>query len=92
MSGAIPKTERDCAHCPMVSKCDAHVTNGDWHHAEGEHPCRPVITADKMDAMSDKFCASVDELCRKNPGIIDADKENARIVSSGHYHPKAVRP
>lgn len=26
------KTLNDCAACKMVSKCDAHVSNGEWKH------------------------------------------------------------
>ena len=74
MSGAIPKTVHECAACPNVGQCDAHNTGGSYHHAEGEHPCRPVITADKMDAASKRFCDSVDKLCQRDSiiGMVDA--------------------
>jgi hypothetical protein len=61
---AVEKTLRDCARCDVVSRCDAHVTGGSWHHLQGVSPCRPII---------------------------DSDQENARIISSGAYHPKAVQ-
>lgn len=33
------KTLNDCAACPVVSKCDAHVSGGEWEHREGVDPC-----------------------------------------------------
>lgn len=29
----------DCARCPMLKKCDAHITGGTWPHRKGIDPC-----------------------------------------------------
>jgi hypothetical protein len=43
---SVTKTLADCAACPVLRLCDAHVTNGEWHHARGVRPCAPVIDAE----------------------------------------------
>lgn len=37
------KTLSDCAKCPVVSYCDAHITGGTWPHAKGIDPCKVRI-------------------------------------------------
>ena len=37
------QTLRDCAACPTVHICDAHVTGGTWKHKQGVKPCRVVV-------------------------------------------------
>lgn len=37
------KTLSDCAECPVVGMCSAHVTDGEWEHDEGVDPCVVVI-------------------------------------------------
>lgn len=37
------KTLADCAACPMVSHCSAHVSDGEWEHDEGVDPCVVVV-------------------------------------------------
>ena len=32
-------TLADCARCPLVSICDAHITGGEWKHRKGVNPC-----------------------------------------------------
>lgn len=36
------KTVKECAACPVVAMCDAHITGGSWHHRQGAHPCKPT--------------------------------------------------
>jgi len=38
------KTAKECAACPVVGICDAHITGGSWHHRQGAHPCKPKIS------------------------------------------------
>ena len=71
-----PKTAKDCAACPKVSICSAHITGGT--HNPRDSGCRPVITAEKMDAASRKFCTSIDEMNKRNP-IINSDTMNREI-------------
>jgi len=33
-------TLADCAKCPIVSICDAHITGGEWKHRAGVNPCK----------------------------------------------------
>lgn len=35
----VKKTLKDCASCPCVTICDAHVTGGSWPHRGGSAPC-----------------------------------------------------
>jgi hypothetical protein len=37
------KRLEDCAACEMVGRCDAHITNGTWHHRNGKNPCELTI-------------------------------------------------
>ena len=37
------KTLADCARCPLVSLCDAHITNGEWKHRSGVNPCKVIL-------------------------------------------------
>ena len=36
------KTLQDCAKCPNVSRCTAHITGGSWHYDKGADPCQLV--------------------------------------------------
>ena len=36
------RTIRDCAICPDLKDCDAHITGGLKKHREGPNPCRVV--------------------------------------------------
>jgi hypothetical protein len=38
-------TLADCARCPLVSMCDAHITDGEWKHCAGVNPC-VIVTRD----------------------------------------------
>ena len=29
----------DCARCPVLRFCSAHVTGGEWDHRKGVEPC-----------------------------------------------------
>lgn len=33
-----------CRECPVTAYCDAHITGGQWHHRQGEVPCRVVLS------------------------------------------------
>jgi hypothetical protein len=33
------RTFQDCARCPHLSRCDAHITGGTHRHREGRDPC-----------------------------------------------------
>ncbi|HUW85522.1 MAG TPA: hypothetical protein VMV55_01465 [Methanoregula sp.] len=33
------KTMADCAKCPVMTICDAHISNGTWKHKAGVDPC-----------------------------------------------------
>ena len=37
------KTLSDCAECPVIQFCSAHVIDGEWEHDEGIDPCIVVI-------------------------------------------------
>lgn len=37
------KTLADCAQCPNVTRCTAHVTGGSWHYDKGADPCQVVV-------------------------------------------------
>jgi hypothetical protein len=37
------KTLFDCAECPHLKTCDAHITDGTHKHREGPEPCRVVL-------------------------------------------------
>ena len=39
-------TLQDCAKCPMVSKCTAHITGGSWDYSKGVDPCRIKMAGD----------------------------------------------
>jgi hypothetical protein len=41
------KTLSDCAQCPALKICDAHITGGVHKHREGMDPCE-VSLADRM--------------------------------------------
>ena len=41
------KTLADCARCPMVSHCTAHVTGGSWDFTKGVDPCRIKMSEDE---------------------------------------------
>jgi hypothetical protein len=41
------KTLNDCARCPALKFCDAHVTGGIHKHREGMDPCE-VSLEDRM--------------------------------------------
>lgn len=32
-------TFTDCAQCPVLRHCSAHITGGEWEHDEGVDPC-----------------------------------------------------
>lgn len=38
------KTLKDCARCPVLSFCDAHITGGEWEHRKGIDPCEVIAT------------------------------------------------
>lgn len=40
----VTRTLRDCAACPKVSRCSAHITGGTHNHKESG--CSPVIDSD----------------------------------------------
>src|SRR5512138_3675853 len=33
------KTIKNCAGCPKLTKCDAHISGGQYKHREGPEPC-----------------------------------------------------
>jgi hypothetical protein len=37
------KSLEDCAQCPVVSKCSAHITDGEWNPRQGVSPCKVVL-------------------------------------------------
>lgn len=41
------KTLSDCAQCPALKICDAHLTGGIHKHQEGADPCQ-VSLLDRM--------------------------------------------
>lgn len=51
------KTIADCASCPHLGECDAHITGGTYNHQESG--CLPVITSYAMDASTRRFCDSI---------------------------------
>jgi len=46
------KTLSDCARCPVLRICTAHITDGTWDHRKGADPCRvnPLIDAETANA------------------------------------------
>jgi hypothetical protein len=44
---AVERTLKGCSRCDVVSRCDAHVTGGSWHHRQG---CRPILDSDQENA------------------------------------------
>jgi hypothetical protein len=41
------KTLFDCAQCPHLVNCDAHITGGIHKHGEEPACCAPIIDAEK---------------------------------------------
>jgi hypothetical protein len=41
------KTLSDCAQCPHLVNCDAHITGGNHKHQEEPARCSPIIDAEK---------------------------------------------
>jgi hypothetical protein len=41
------KTLSDCAQCPHLVNCDAHITGGIHRHQEEPDRCAPIIDAEK---------------------------------------------
>jgi hypothetical protein len=41
------KTLSDCAQCPHLVNCDAHITGGIHKHQEEPTRCSPIIDAEK---------------------------------------------
>jgi hypothetical protein len=41
------KTLSDCAQCPRLVNCDAHITGGVHKHQEEPDHCAPIIDAEK---------------------------------------------
>jgi hypothetical protein len=39
----MKKTLKDCAECEYVSYCDAHMSDGTYHHKEGKDPCQVTL-------------------------------------------------
>jgi hypothetical protein len=50
------KTLKDCAVCPTVGCCDAHITGGTHKHREGVDPCQ-VSMQDRMLSRLEKIRA-----------------------------------
>jgi hypothetical protein len=48
----VLKTISDCKQCPHLTKCDAHITNGDHKHRKEPDPCELDIYLNS-DQMSD---------------------------------------
>ena len=44
-------TPADCAGCPALTKCTAHITGGTWDHRKGVDPCisTPAATERKSE-------------------------------------------
>jgi len=40
-------TEKDCAKCPVLRFCSAHITGGSWNPRTGVDPCEIEITDGK---------------------------------------------
>jgi hypothetical protein len=37
------KTPEDCAQCPTLTRCTAHISGGSWPHNKGVDPCVVII-------------------------------------------------
>jgi hypothetical protein len=55
------KTLADCAECPVMPLCSAHVPEGSWEHDEGIDPCVIVV-----DSGCPEGCTSDCAGCRYN--------------------------
>jgi hypothetical protein len=36
----VVKTLLDCSHCPYLTECDAHISDGTHRHREKPDPCK----------------------------------------------------
>jgi hypothetical protein len=81
------KTLKDCAKCDMISRCDAHVTNGEWKHSAGIDPCELTIECPPDAALRDCKGCQIKKPChtemrsyaiRSTGAIIDADELQRR--------------
>lgn len=41
-----PVTFADCAQCPVLRHCSAHIATGEWEHDKGIDPC--VVVDDEQ--------------------------------------------
>jgi len=50
-------TFADCAQCPVLRCCDAHVTGGSWQHAGGKEPC--ILKMPKYQGKQDRIMREI---------------------------------
>ena len=60
------KTLSDCAACPVIRYCDAHVIGGEWQHSGGVNPCRISLKEKKTASLIDAETANTAIRIRAN--------------------------
>jgi hypothetical protein len=50
----MKKTLYDCAKCDNLSHCDAHMSDGTYHHKEGKDPCQVTLKEENRKKKSTK--------------------------------------